>query len=59
MIRSRRGGDRKEGQVGPKSGAGTRTVPITGVLRCERTAHRSVSATRTFAFGHSDDKPLG
>ena len=58
VIRVHRSWDRYEGDVEPKSMAGTRTVPIAAVLRKELEAHRSSSEIESFAFGRREDLPF-
>lgn len=58
VIRVRRSWDRHEGDVAPKSTAGTRTVPIAAVLRKELEAHRASSRIQSFVFGRTEDLPF-
>jgi integrase len=58
IIRVRRSWDRYEGEVEPKSKAGTRSVPIAAILRRELIRHRGSSTGTGFAFGRSPERPF-
>ena len=58
IIRVRRSWDRHEGEVDPKSKAGTRSVPIAAILRRELIRHRGNRTGEGFAFGRSADRPF-
>jgi integrase len=59
LIHVERGWDMYEGIIGPKSRAGTRTVPMVRALRAHLAAHQLLTgARRHFVFGRSEDLPF-
>ncbi len=60
VIRVRRGWDRKEGPIEPKSRKGTRSVPVVGALRRELLQHKARTGRRDqdLEFGSSSSTPL-
>jgi integrase len=53
VVRVRRAWDDYEGEIEPKSAKGTRTVPISALLRDHRTEHKAKTGRngRDFVFG--------